>query len=445
MQIRPVVSIYHDCRRALANGKFPVKIRVYFAAEDDTKYKKTGVSLTVEDFETALSAKVPSRLRSAREKILNEEKLVNNIVEEHPFLTPNLFKSIVKGKTAGKKSTDQFPITMDVEKLFNHFISMYEASEQIGTMIMYQHAKDSVLAFGGKGLTIDKIDKAWLELYEKWAQKPRKRETEGYWRNGKLIKWGKKNIIPPCSLSTIGMYLRCVKHIYNEVVDTKRKILPIEAYPFSNKFNKDGYTIRGEETVKNVVKEDQRLQLAADDKLTFEEARDMKYWFFSYYCLGMNFTDMAYLEDENIFDEMIVYVRRKTMRTVKVVKPVKVPLQPEAKEILKELGTHSPYLFGIIDKTMSAKEQKYKIELWYKRVNKNMKKIAARNGIKADVDSYGARHAVGKQLIENGVHLQYIQEIYGHTSIKTTQAYTDGMNIDQLKGFSDLLKPKNVS
>jgi len=163
------------------------------------------------------------------------------------------------------------------------------------------------------------------------------------------------------------------------------------------------------------------------------------YWMFCYYCHGMNFQDMGYLRPEDIRSDMIVYVRRKTMRNVKVIRPLKVPLRKEVREILSELGNHRPYVFGVIDDAMDDKTQHTKIARWYRWVNKYVNQIAERAGIPFKVNSYGARHAVGKQLIKKGIHLQRIQELYDHRSIKTTQKYTSGMDIEETKELTDLL------
>jgi integrase/recombinase XerD len=431
VQIRPTVSFYHDCRRPLANGKYPVKIRVTFQVQrlgkDDyvPKYPKTGVSLSPEEFTAVLSSKVPARLQKTRQILLDREKAVNKILDDHPGIGPDLFESLEKGKVvsrAGRSAGGTFPITLDVGRLFDHLIKEYEANGQIGTRDSYRDARNSLMAYGGHGLTLDKIDRRWLEGYEKWAQVPR--------------KFAKNKTAKACSLTTIAIYLRCLRHVFNEAIDLSRRILPADKYPFKGK---DGYTIRSQESAKQVVDNTQKQKIFTDGGEAAEERKAMKYWMFWYYCHGMNAMDAAFLRPENVRENEIVYVRRKTMRTVKVVKPQIVPIRPEVRAILDELGTHKPYVFGIITDDMTPEEQNKRVEYWYKWVNKYMARIAARAGIPFKVTSYGARHAVGKQLIEKGAHLQYIQELYGHRSIKTTQVYTSGMNIEKTKELTDLL------
>jgi integrase/recombinase XerD len=443
VQLRPKVSLYHDCRRALKSGKYPVKIRVTFQIWKEgkdsyqPKYFKTGVNLSQEDFTLVTSNKVPVRLQKAKGTLLKIEAAIDKIVENHLGITPCLLTSLYTGKTVARGGgSDPFPISLDVGILFDYLIKEYDANGQIGTRDNYRDAKASFLKYGGSGLRLDKIDRRWLEGYEKWAGQPKPRTSDGYLRSGKFVKFNTESLLPGCSLTTIAMYLRCLRHVFREAIDPDRRILPVDKYPFGGK---NGYHIRDAETVKQVINDAQKTTLFAADPEHASERKAMLYWMFFYYCHGMNATDAAHLRAEDIRGSEIVYVRRKTMRNVKIVKPQIVPLRPEVRQILTELGISTPYVFGIIDDKMDAAAKHRKIKQWYKWINKYMNRISSRAGIPFKVNSYGARHAVGKRLIEKGVHLQYIQEIYGHRKIQTTQIYTSGMNIEKTKEITDML------
>ena len=64
---------------------------------------------------------------------------------------------------------------------------------------------------------------------------------------------------------------------------------------------------------------------------------------FTYYCGGINFIDIANLTPANIIEGKLVYKRHKTSKLIKI------PLQPQAGELIKKYQrNNSPYLFPIL-------------------------------------------------------------------------------------------------
>ncbi len=65
---------------------------------------------------------------------------------------------------------------------------------------------------------------------------------------------------------------------------------------------------------------------------------------------------------------------------------------------------------------------------------------------KANIDKQGSchifRHTMATLMLENGADIRYIQQMLGHTSLKTTQIYTQ-VSIKQLKSVHKLTHPAN--
>jgi integrase/recombinase XerD len=56
-------------------------------------------------------------------------------------------------------------------------------------------------------------------------------------------------------------------------------------------------------------------------------------------------------------------------------------------------------------------------------INNVLKQLAAKAGIKSNVHAHLLRHSYSSHLLENGVDLKVIQELLGHSSLKTTEIY----------------------
>ena len=67
-----------------------------------------------------------------------------------------------------------------------------------------------------------------------------------------------------------------------------------------------------------------------------------------------------------------------------------------------------------------------------RQVNLALQDFAKRQGIKATVTTYVARHSFATVLKKSGVNIGIISEALGHHSLKTTQIYLDSFENSQI-------------
>ena len=150
---------------------------------------------------------------------------------------------------------------------------------------------------------------------------------------------------------------------------------------------------------------------------------------FSYLAAGINFGDIARLTKDNILENRLIYIRKKTQ------KQIKVSLQEQAIKLIQKYSMpDNPYLFPILSNFHKTEQQKvnriYKI---IAKVNKSLKEIGERLNIPIDLTTYVARHSFATVLKRSGVNTSLICEALGHSSERVTQIYLDSFGNDQME------------
>lgn len=410
MQLKPVVSLWLDTRYLMKSRLYQLKVRVSFSIKDKQvqKYYSTKIELSPQQWDKMLSESVPQSLRKMKDTALKLKAKANEIIDANPRnFNPELFEALFIGKYSGKTG---------ISVLFEEEVSRLESEGRIATASAYRCAMKSLVEYRGD-FPFDVVDVEFLEKYERWMMTPR---TE----NKVLIK-GK-------SVTTVGFYLRAFRSIFN--LATERRLVSKDLYPFGPK----KYVIPKGSNFKKALSRKEKTLLGKVKGKGPEEKRAVAMWMFSYFCNGMNFTDMAHLRPEDIHQDVIVFVRRKTIRTVRQVKPIVVPIRPEVRLIIKEYGQNEPYIFGVISEEMSPKERYSKIQYWIKLTNRHVNNIAGSLGVIGKVNTYSARHTFATALLE-GANIKEISESLGHSSTTVTEAYLKGLDLEKAKKLSKLL------
>lgn len=394
-------SIYIDELRPKKSGKCSVKIKVTFNRK--RKYFSTGIDLTVDEFEKIFHAKRKSKEQKEIEEKLYYFKIkAKDVIEKLPVFSFDTFE---------QHFLDQRNSLNSVSFAFDKYIGQLKAENRIGTAVSYECAKNSIDSYK-KDLTFSDISPSFLKAYHTWML------TEGK------------------SVSTIGIYLRSLRAIYNQ------QKIDSSLYPFGE--GKDKYSIPTSRNIKKALTIEEIAKIysyEAEPKSTKEMAKD--YWLFLYLSNGMNVKDFCLLKWGDIENDMLHYKRAKTERNRKESKLISVALKPQTMEIIKKWGQPSiskdTYIFPHLEVGMTAEKQRATYQQLTKTINKYMKKICAELGINKNVTTYFARHSFATVLKRSGANISMISDLLGHSSVGVTESYLDGFEKEQIHAQTDVL------
>jgi len=302
----------------------------------------------------------------------------------------------------------------DVFAAFEFYRKYLKENERLGNENMYHYAQESLQAFhDSKLLSFKSITVSFLKRYE-----------------AQMVKEEK-------SLTTLGMYLRCLRFLYNEAI--KEGIVKKEDYPFG----KGRYEIPRPQNIKKA------LTLADVGKIykykpknpTESFFRDI--WLFSYLCNGINMKDICQLKYSDIKGEHIHYRRAKTINTDRNSKAIDIVITDKVNAIIDQWGTKpvSPesYIFSFLNDKLTAEQKYVSIRQATATTNNYMKNIATALEIKDKITTYSARHTFATVLKRSGVNIAFISEAMGHADIKTTENYLDSFEDEQKKEIAKKL------
>lgn len=182
----------------------------------------------------------------------------------------------------------------------------------------------------------------------------------------------------------------------------------------------------GEKEMRMIAK----LQLREGSTLAL--ARDI--FVFSYYMRGMSFVDIAYLRKTDLRNGMWTYSRMKTNQSLTVE-------WEEAQQRIIDRYTSktkdSRYLFPVIKQEDGTEyEQCQRMQL---NINRALKKIGERIGLKIPLTTYVARHTWASVARNVNVPVSVISVGMGHRSIKTTEVYLDSVDISRVNEANRML------
>lgn len=423
----------------LKDGTFPVKYNVYDKRTLKRRYYKTGIYTTEQYHKWVLTkptGKLSMDYRKAESHIeelrkLYAEKLAHakEIAKKLKPFTVEAFKEAL--------DNDATPSALTVNEYFQQAIDERRELKKIGTLTSYEQAlkrfqtfKKYQKSFHKKShstvteLTFEEITPKFLNQFETWY----------IYESSKKIK----------SASTVGIYMRSLKAIFNMAIDAKT-ISP-ELYPFFKKGNTKGYKIPTVNRTNKGIRENEISVLFNSIPQNEQQQIAKDFWFFSLLSNGMNLKDIALLRFRNIDyeDKKFEFVRSKTASTRKDAQSkIVVILQEYHLEIFTKYGTKkvndSDFVFDIVRRTDSPEQQHQKIGNFVRKINNALKTLAKNNGINENISFQWARHTYTQIHMKNGTNMIRIGQNLGHTDIKTTIAYAGTLDREEHKHMSDLI------
>jgi integrase/recombinase XerD len=405
MAAKVVVSVYLDTRRAKGPGLFPVKLRVFSSELRKAKFFPTKYDYSEKDFQSIWGTTKPrSEFKEIRMALQLLEAQVYEIANE---LRPFSFEALMS------KLYDVPVVRDNVLAHYDHVINKLKKEDRIGSASSYECARKSIAKFAGAdNLVFQKITPAWLLAYEKH-----------------MLQKG-------CGRTTVGIYLRTLRAIFNTAVAEGK--IEKDIYPFG----KRKYQIPAGRNIKKALDPADLKKLFSAVPVSNEQTRARDFWFFSYSCNGMNIKDIALLRYPDISEDKFQFQRAKTINTKKDdAKPIQVYLTAFAKEVIEKYGNKDKgsYVFPIITEKLNESQKHRAIQNFTRGINQGIKKLAKSVGVTADISTYYARHSFSTNLIRQGGRLEHVTEALGHSDTKTTMNYFAGFEDASIKERADKL------
>lgn len=375
------------------------------------KHYPTGVSCSEKDFARIRDDKKKNKLSpvetSMRLKLIEIEARAEDICNRNSYVSLILFDRLFSG-----------PGLTTAIGIFDRVVEELRAAGQIKTKDLYESAKKSFIEFAGEQLALVQITPDWLTRYVSWMKKSRKVADP---KDPK-----KEKTIPGKALTTISIYLRCLRRIYNDAIN--EKLVSADLYPFGLR----RFVIQSVKKPKTALSEHDKNALLSFTKGDAGVARAIDFWRFSYFCNGMNMNDVARLKVRDIQNGKILFDRGKTMNTAKELKKIVVIMRPEVKAVITRHGNRSldpdAYVFPILSDGLDPQQEINRIHDFTRDVNEGLDTASKALGFEFRLTTYTARHTFANIAMIKGASKSFIQEALGHQSIMTTENYIAGFD-----------------
>lgn len=421
------ISFFHDTRREKASGKYPVKLRVYSTLHrKDRLYSLSTLKEGTDGVLTDLSIKEYQSILETT-KTRSEFLVQKNVFEEIKVRAEKVAKKITRFNFE-EFERKLFRTASDSDNVFYHYdsiISKLTSNNQHGTKGVYELSVKAIKKY----LTFKNLNSAHLTFYS--VTQKFLTSLENYMVNDLDL-----------SYSTIGMYLRTLRTVFNTAINDKE--IDHEIYPFGSK-NKGKYEIPVGKAKKMALPKTQLAKVYKAKPFNQQQEKAKDFFFFSYACNGMNVKDILLLKWQDIKTDTFTFYRAKTLSTQKAKKPITVSLHESAKACIEKYGNPSSkpngLVFDIITAPIGSLDAHNQIKAFTRFINQHMTNLLKANNIEFsfNISTYTARHSFATIAINEKMGMEYVSDAFGHNSLKTTQGYFEGFDSKIIKANSNKL------
>ena len=383
MKAKITLHFYAKSTKANSVGLFPIYVRLTVNGQRFEYSTKKFIQSSKWSNELSRMKGNSEEARSINNLLDFIKSRINDIQFE--LLKNNISLNIeeFKNRILGTKERERLliPIFQEHNRKIKELIGLEYAA---GTLERYEtslkHTKDFLSwKYNLTDINIEKIDHAFITEYEFYLRSERK-----------------------CANNTAVKYIKNFHKIINQCMANGW----LNKDPFSNykaKVKDVERVYLTEEEIQAIINKDFKIERVA-------MVRDI----FVFSCFtGLAYIDVKQLTKNNISlgidgDKWIFKNRQKTDTTSKI------PLLPMAQEIINKYENHP----------ICINEDRLLPILSNQKMNAYLKEIADMCEINKDLTFHIARHTFATTItLSNGVPLETVSKMLGHTSLKTTQHY----------------------
>ena len=229
------------------------------------------------------------------------------------------------------------------------------------------------------------------------------------------------------SANTISTYLRMLRSIYNRGVDAE--VAPFRPRLFSHVYT--GIDSRRKKALD--VKQLHRLLYARLDSMSMKRTQLLARAIFQ--LCGIPFADFARLRAHNVDGSILTYRRKKTGIAVSIELLPCIRKTMSGLCAIRKREVSNDFLFDLLPHHMDAWDSHTQHKCYntaLRRFNRQLQLLAQHLGISEHVSSYTLRHSWATLAKRQGSPVEAISEMLGHTSIRTTQIYLKGFELQAL-------------